>query len=96
MALKITDTMLRMAEDAMRQGNAAGAWSVLSSAGDLYAANAYDIIEEIDAPNSVFLQKLSRLIGTVSRLGPDIRCLWMSGCSMFNSILKLFVRKKQV
>jgi hypothetical protein len=54
MALRITETILQMAEQAADDGNVADAWSILASAGDLYAVGAHDIIAQIDNPVSVF------------------------------------------
>ncbi|MEW8321233.1 MAG: hypothetical protein AB2606_01195 [Candidatus Thiodiazotropha taylori] len=54
MALTITQAVLDEANSLMTLGDVAGAWNVLSEAGDLYASNARDIIEEINNPVSIF------------------------------------------
>ncbi|MCG8015401.1 MAG: hypothetical protein JAY97_04225 [Candidatus Thiodiazotropha sp. 'RUGA'] len=54
MALTITQAVLDEANSLMTIGDVAGAWNVLSEAGDLYASNARDIIEEINNPVSIF------------------------------------------
>jgi hypothetical protein len=54
MALRISETVLRLAEEASDAGDIAGAWNILSAAGDRYAGNAHDIIAEINNPISVF------------------------------------------
>jgi hypothetical protein len=54
MALRISETTLRLAEEASDAGDIAGAWNILSAAGDRYAGNARDIIAEINNPISVF------------------------------------------
>jgi hypothetical protein len=54
MALKINQSVLNEALAREEAGDVAGAWAVLSAAGDLYAANARDIIDEINNPISIF------------------------------------------
>lgn len=54
MAVKITSSVLDQAIALKDAGDIAGAWNVLASADDLYAASARDIIEQIDSPTSVF------------------------------------------
>jgi hypothetical protein len=54
MAIKVNETMLRLAEEAAFAGDTARAWDLLSIAGDRYAGSAQVIIEEINNPSSVF------------------------------------------
>ncbi|MCU7816972.1 MAG: hypothetical protein KZQ81_17685, partial [Candidatus Thiodiazotropha sp. (ex Rostrolucina anterorostrata)] len=54
MALRISEAVLQLAEEASNAGDIAGAWNLLSTEGDRYAGNAHDIIAEINNPSSVF------------------------------------------
>ena len=54
MALKVTQSVFDEATALKDAGDVAGAWGVLSAAGDLYATNARDIIYEINNPVSIF------------------------------------------
>ncbi|MES9994344.1 MAG: hypothetical protein ABW098_20535 [Candidatus Thiodiazotropha sp.] len=54
MALQITQSVFDAALALRDSGDVAGSWDILSEAGDLYAANARDIIYEINNPVTVF------------------------------------------
>jgi hypothetical protein len=62
-ALTITQSVLDEANALRESGDIAGAWSVLSEAGDLYATNARDIIYEINNPVTVFAKNSASSLG---------------------------------
>jgi hypothetical protein len=54
MAIRISESTLEETELLNDAGDVAGAYRVLADAGDNYAANALVVINEIEAPESIF------------------------------------------